>query len=79
MNQKRLSQSLYKADIQHDGFTFFVEEKYLFLGLCGYNYELYVTMPASISPSDANTLSVVLVDTLIKDINDLMHCKPLSF
>jgi hypothetical protein len=78
-NQYRPSQTLHGKGILKDGVTYYVQGDELFLGLSGKNYELYVTMPATISPTDANTLSAVLVDTLISDIHDLLQCKPQSF
>jgi len=77
----RPSKILFQKGGAGDAITYFRhgEGKTLFFGLSGKNYEIYMTMPSSSSPMDANTLASFLVDTLISDIDDLLVCKPKSF
>ena len=81
IDDHRPSQILFQKGAVGDGITYFQqgEGNYLFFGLCGKNYELYVTMQPSSSPLDANTMASFLVDSLINDVNDLLQCKPQSF
>ncbi len=80
VNEFRSSQMMHERRLQdHDRLIYFKHENELFLGLIGQNYELYAYFNTNIAPFDAHVLSGALVDTLLHDIHDLLHCKPQSF
>ena len=75
----RPSQTLLQLGVKDGGVLFVVEEGLLFLAISGKGNEFYATLPATTLPSDAFTLCGALVDTLLNDTKDILHCKPLSF
>lgn len=79
INEYRPSILLHERKSEINRIAYFVDDNELYFGRSGTNYELFVYFNTDITPFDADTLSTVLADTLINDVNDLLHCKPQSF